>query len=60
MPKNYKVSRNLAENYKSRQNAANPNISSYFSFRWICFQENSAKKSMRAIANDGVSLLIAR
>ena len=25
--KNYKVSRNLAENYKSRQNTANPNIS---------------------------------
>jgi len=30
MPKNYKVSRNLAENYKSRQNAANPNISRIF------------------------------
>jgi len=26
-PKNYKVSRNLAENYESRQNTANWNIS---------------------------------
>jgi len=26
-PKSYKASRNLAENYKSRQNTANPNIS---------------------------------
>jgi len=29
-PKNYKISRSLAEDYKSRQNTDNPNISRIF------------------------------
>ena len=43
-PKIYKVSRNLAENYKSRQNTANPNISRIFG--WAEFFNNSARESI--------------
>jgi len=44
-PKNYKASRSLAENYKSRQNTANPNISRIFWwFSWIYFFLNSVRK----------------
>jgi len=45
-PKNYKVSRNLAENYKSRQNTANLNISRIFGSAGFIFI-NSARKSKR-------------
>jgi len=44
-PKNYKVGRSLADNYKSRQNTANPNISRIFGSAGFFLFKNSARKS---------------
>jgi len=46
-PKNYKISRSLAEDYKSRQNTDNPNISRIFGSAGFIFF-NSARKSTPA------------
>jgi len=43
--KNYKVGRSLADNYKSRQNTANPNISRIFGSAGFFLFKNSARKS---------------
>jgi len=44
-PKNYKVGRSLADNYKSRQNTADPNISRIFGSAGFFLFKNSARKS---------------